>query len=138
MRLAFLLVLGLVPAAQATEAPHCPATLEVIETPAAVPPGFRAYQDRNPPAEAKGAPTTHGLSTIMFSDGPPEQQGWLAPDNSTKAGNDWTFAASQTELWLSCGYLATDVIISTKLPKGITSCRVTLDAAQTATGLRCR
>ena len=43
--------------------------------------------------------------------------------------------------WLSCGYLATSVIVSTPLPAAIRSCRVTYDPAASppiATGLACR
>ncbi|MGI8841185.1 MAG: STY0301 family protein [Caulobacteraceae bacterium] len=122
--------------------PACPASLDVVEAPAAVPAGFRAYLNGGPPARAFGKPAAHRLDAIMFSDGPPDQMAWLAPTASGKGAQRWDFThGAGAATWLSCGYLATSVIVSIPLPASTRSCRVTYDTAASppvARRLACR
>jgi hypothetical protein len=131
----------LTPVASAASAPACPATVDVVETPAAVPAGYRAFLNGDPPTETNSRPTAHRLDTIMFSDGPPTQMAWLAPSGGGKSAQSWDFTPEAgAATWLSCGYLATSVIVSAPLPAATRSCRVTYDPATsppTATGLKC-
>ena len=123
-------------------APACPASLEVAEAAAAVPPGFRAFLNGDPPTETLGRPAEHRLDTIMFSDGPPNEMAWLAPSAGGGNAQRWDFTPGPgAATWLSCGYLATSVIVSIPLPAPIRSCRVNYDPAvspPTARGLACR
>ncbi|TWB34814.1 STY0301 family protein [Nitrospirillum viridazoti] len=112
----------------AETAPQCPKTFAVTEAPASVPAGFTAYSDGNPPTTVSATPIAHPLATVRFSDGPPTEQAILAPDASTKTGASWKFEpAPGKDIWMSCAYVATDVIIATKLPATIKSCRLTFD-----------
>ena len=123
-------------------APACPASLAIAETPGAVPPGFRAFLNGNPPTRTFSRPVAHRLDAIMFSDGPPNEMAWLAPSAGGTRAQRWDFTPTPgAATWLSCGYLATSVIVSTPLPAAIRSCRVTYDPAASppiATGLVCR
>jgi hypothetical protein len=78
----------------------------------------------------------------MFSDGPPTEMAWLAPSGGGKSAQRWDFTPEKgAATWLSCGYLATNVIVSRPLPAGTRWCRVTYEAAVSppaATGLSCR
>jgi hypothetical protein len=126
----------------AAAAPVCPPTVDVAETPAAVPAGFRAFLNGDPPTGTGGGPTAHRLDTIMFSEGPPTGMAWLAPSGGGKSAQRWDFTpGTGAATWLSCGYLATSVIVSIPLPAATRSCRVTYDPAvspPTATGPTCR
>ena len=128
--------------ADATTVSACPAAIDVAETPAAVPTGFTAFVNGDPPTETLGRPAAHRLDTISFSDGPPSQMAWLAPSSGGKGAQRWDFSPGPgAATWLSCGYLATSVIVSTPLPAAIRSCRVTYDPVASppiATGLVCR
>ena len=123
-------------------APACPASLDVVEAPGAVPPGFRAFLNGDPPTQTFSRPVAHRLDAIMFSDGPPNEMAWLAPSAGGTRAQRWDFTPHPGgATWLSCGYLATSVIVSMPLPAATRSCRVTYDAATspaTAIGLACR
>ena len=123
-------------------APACPASVDVVEAAAAVPSGFRAYLNGDPPTRTFSRPAAHRLDTIMFSDGPPTEMAWLAPSAGGKSAQRWGFTPGRgAATWLSCGYLATSVIVSIPLPAATRTCRVTYDAATsppTAIGLACR
>ena len=120
----------------------CPASLDVAETPAALPPGFTAFENGDPSTTTLGRPTAHRLDTISFSDGPPDQMAWLAPSGGGRSEQRWDFTPGPgAATWLSCGYLATSVIVSMPLPAATRTCRVSYDAATsppTAIGLACR
>ncbi len=130
------------PRVTAAPNPTCPASLEVAETPGAVPAGFRAFVNGDPPTRAFGRPAAHRLDTIMFSDGPPTEMAWLAPSAGGESAQRWDFTPGRgAATWLSCGYLATTVIVSIPLPAATRTCRVTYDPATsppTAVGLACR
>lgn len=127
--------------AQAAAISACPASIDVAETAAAVPSGFTAFANGDPPSETLGRPTAHRLDTISFSDGPPNQMAWLAPSDGSKSEQRWDFTPGAGAVtWLSCGYLATSVIVAMPLPGATKSCRVTYDPATsppTATGYKC-
>ncbi|MDQ2860356.1 MAG: hypothetical protein M3T55_06435 [Pseudomonadota bacterium] len=123
-------------------APTCPASLDVVEAPGAVPPGFHAFLNGDPPTQTFSRPVARRLNAIMFSDGPPNEMAWLAPSAGGTRAQRWDFTPRPgAATWLSCGYLATSVIVSTPLPATIRSCRVTYDPVASppiATGLVCR
>ena len=122
--------------------PACPASVDVVEAAAAVPAGFRAFLNGDPPTRTFSRPAAHRLDAIMFSDGPPTEMAWLAPSGGGRNAQRWDFTPSPgAATWLSCGYLATSVIVSLPLPAATRICQVTYDAATSppaAIGLACR
>jgi len=103
----------------------CPETIETQQSIAGnAPANWRAAIDK-----ASGAPVSH-WDGVAFSDGPPENLASLVPDDSkTAAGNRvdiYKFPASvYKQIWLSCSYAQTAVIL-TKTPGLVGSvCRVT-------------
>ncbi len=114
---------------------QCPPTLTVTETATAVPQGMQAFD-----AEPK-----HAWTNAQFSDGPPKDQAWLAPDSSKPSGktftNFWSFGGSPEGTWLSCSYIGTSVLLSFRLPDATKSCTVQYDSGVTppaATAIDCR
>ena len=140
--LPLLLVAALAGPCLAANAPSCPMTLEVSQKPAAIPDGFKAYVDGNPPTTDLAAAGKVELNKIAFSDGPPTEIGWLAPDRDERTYQVFTFSGSkETPVWLTCGYSNTSIIVSMPLPLEIKSCKVTHDPAlldYPATGMTCR
>ena len=126
----------------AADTPACPKILQVAEKPAAIPEGFHAFVNHNPPTEDVSAAEKVELNQIMFSDGPPTETAWLAPDHDERAYQVYVFSSSEgRQTWLSCGYSNTAIIISLPLPAAIKSCKVTHDPAvqgYPATGMSCR
>jgi hypothetical protein len=127
-------------AAAAEPVPQCPATLDVTQSVSAVPPGFQPYVDGNPPSEAGSKPISVPLRDVMVSDGSPVDQVWLAPTRTNKTSLDWDFSSSDhKDLWISCAYLGTSIIISAKLPQSVARCQVFLgEDHRTAQTVRCR
>lgn len=129
------------PCAAAT-APSCPKTIEVSQKPAVIPDGFHAYVDGNPPTMDLSAAEKVELNRIEFSDGPPTEIGWLAPDRDERAYQVFGFAGTKDKpVWLTCGYSNTSIIVSAPLPPEIKSCKVTHDPGvqgYPATGMSCR
>ena len=110
--LAAMLVAG-----QALAAPvQCPPALEVAQRATAVPVGMQAF-DAGP---------MHNWTAAALSDGPPNEQAWLAPDDTSQKGlaftNRWTFAPTPGGIWLSCRYIGTSVILSFRLPAATKAC----------------
>jgi hypothetical protein len=140
--LCLVTVLGWAGTALAAEGPACPKTLEVAEKPAAIPQGFKPFANGNPPTEDLSAATTMQLQQIMFSDGPPTEIAWLAPDRDERTYQVYEFTSTKDKpTWLSCGYSNTAIIISMPLPPEIKSCKVTHDPkvqGYPATGMTCR
>ena len=125
MRRAAVLVLALLgQAAQATVYP-CPPTVTVpyiIHPPA----GFMAYEDGNPSTKTNKFITTLKLSGAKFSEGPPEQMIWLMPDAGGAGTGIWNFSEMHDEnIWVSCQYQGSWLLLSKALPRGVTQCRET-------------
>jgi hypothetical protein len=122
--------------------PACPKTLEVAEKPAAIPTGFHAYRGGNPPTEDIASATKLELNQISFSDGPPTEIAWLAPDRDERTYQVFEFSATKDRpTWLTCGYSNTAIIISMPMPPEIKSCKVMHDPkvqGYPATGMSCR
>ncbi|HEX4504535.1 MAG TPA: STY0301 family protein [Alphaproteobacteria bacterium] len=140
--LPLLLALTLAGPCSAADAPSCPKTIQVSQKPAVIPEGFHGYVDGNPPTADLSAAEKVELERIAFSDGPPTEIGWLAPDHDERTYQVFTFAGSKdTPVWLTCGYSNTSIIISMPLPPEIKSCKVTHDPSvqgYPATGMTCR
>jgi len=107
-------------------APACPTTITVSQSPAKIPQNFTAYTDGNPPTKMPPHATEHPLENIMFTEGPPEEQGWLAPDSTENLVStyDLTGDTNSKSIFLICAYESTDIIVATPLPPGIKTCRV--------------
>jgi hypothetical protein len=129
----------------AADGPACPKTLDVLQKPAAIPEGFHAYVDGDPPTTDLSLAGKVELNRIEFSDGPPTEIAWLAPDreeHTAQAFQIYMFAGTADRpIWLTCGYTNTSVIVSIPLPPGIKSCKVMHDPkiqGFPATGMTCR
>lgn len=121
------------PAAAAPQ--HCPETLSVEQRAVNLPTGLQAFDSE----------TRHVWVNAQFSDGPPNEQAWLAPESSRTSGktltNLWRFVANQAGTWLSCGYTGTSIVASFRLPNTVGSCEVRYDTAVSppaATTIDCR
>ena len=103
---------------------------------------FQGVYQRQSPSEDLSAAAKVDLYQIMFSDGPPNEIAWLAPDRDERAYQVYAISASEgRQTWLSCGYSNTAIIISMPLPASIKSCKVTHDPSvqgYPATGMSCR
>jgi len=113
----------------------CPAQLSVEQRAVDPPAGFQLF-DPSP---------SHQWDNASFSDGPPEQLAWLAPDTTQRRGksftNVWTFGPDGNGTWLSCGYTGTSLVLSRRLPDSTRRCEVHYDATMTppvATAVSCR
>jgi hypothetical protein len=114
---------------------QCPPELLIFQRVVDPPAGTRAF-DRAP---------KHPWDNAEFSDGPPEEQAWLAPDGTRRDGktviNHWQLAKSTNGVWLSCDYQGTSLSVALPLPKPVTACDVTYDntvSPPRATSLTCR
>jgi hypothetical protein len=70
----------------------------------------------------------HKLAQVDFSFGPPEGRMWLAPDRSIQGpkglrSSTWNFQRSE-EIWFSCRYSGTSVLLSRQIAPGLKSCSV--------------
>jgi hypothetical protein len=137
----FMLVAGLMTGCAVPEhavraaAPLCPDRLTVEQRAIDPPSGFRPL-DREP---------THAWTNAEFSDGPPEDMAWLAPDGTRRRGstvtNAWTFGPTSQGTWLSCAYDGTSIVLTTRLPDRIRHCEVRYDTTMSpppATAVNCR
>ena len=112
----------------------CPAQIEVEQHATHLPATMKALdRERN-----------HRWTSVEFSDGPPEEQAWLAPDETHTSGatftNVWRFPPGAAGTWLGCGYTGTSVLAVMRLPDSIRVCTVRYDASVTppsATTLDC-
>jgi hypothetical protein len=137
MRIVTVTAIGLLLTTQPTQAAplRCPETVAVDQHVGTLPPGMKAFD-----SEAR-----HTWTNAQFSEGPPDRQVWLAPDNSRTSGktvtNLWTFAPSGDGIWLSCGYTGTSLVPSFRLADSIRTCSVKYDANTaplSATAIDCR
>ena len=117
----------------------CPARVEVRQSAAAVPAGWTAGVSELPTI----------LAGVTFYSGPPEERASLVPDANGRRGgmltSTWRFGRGTKEVfWVSCGYLATSVVLSRALPVGTTECTVEYDPGAKVGGqavvkrIRCR
>jgi len=134
LALAAALTIGATAAARAAPQ-HCPARIEVRQTATDVPAGYQPF-DSEP---------QHQWTNAQFSEGPPSEQAWLAPDTTGRQGkalvNTWTFVNSPEGIWLSCGYAGTSIVVARRLPDTIRRCEVRFDmtiAPPAATAIDCR
>ncbi len=139
MRMALRAISGAILAASllspARAAPvQCPGELLIFQRVVDPPAGTRAF-DRAP---------KHPWDNAEFSEGPPEEQAWLAPDSTKREGktftNHWQFAKSGG-IWLSCDYQGTSMSVALPLSKTVTACSVTYDnevSPPRATSVACR
>jgi hypothetical protein len=115
--------------------PLCPERITVEQRAVDPPGGFRPL-DREP---------SHPWTNAEFSDGPPEEMAWLAPDSTRRRGaattNVWTFGPPGRGTWLSCAYAGTSVVLVTRLPDSVRRCEVRYDTSMSpppAVALSCR
>jgi hypothetical protein len=113
---------------------QCPAELLIFQRAVDPPAGTRVF-DRAP---------KHPWDNAEFSDGPPEEQAWLAPDSSRHDSrtltNRWQFAKESNGIWLSCDYLGTSMTVALPLSKSVSGCEVIYDNSVTpprATNVAC-
>ncbi|HTZ00438.1 MAG TPA: STY0301 family protein [Rhodocyclaceae bacterium] len=104
---------------------RCPPRISAIQKLAQPVPGWR---------ESLPADDGHFLALAMFSDGAPEKQAWLVPDSEDQPKNKvstakWKFAASEN-IWLSCQYRQTTVMVSRQLPAGLKRCSIRMDPSK--------
>jgi len=118
----------------------CPASITVQQAIANTPPGWQASENRNLPTS---------LATVSFFDGPPSQEADLVYDHESRAGKErtavWRFSpGSKHGIWLQCGYAATTVVLSQRLPDDISECTVSyktdvfIAGMPEVTAIRCR
>jgi hypothetical protein len=108
--------------ASASAAPmHCPGQITVEQRAIQLPADLQAFD-----SEAR-----HVWVNAQFSDGPPSEQAWLAPDSTHENGksvtNIWRFTASASGTWLACGYTGTSLVAAFRLPDSVRSCEVRYD-----------
>ena len=73
------------------------------------------------------------IDNIEFSYGDPEETAFMAPfsdETKTKKGisvniSRWNFRLTDGEIWVSCDYKNTDILLKRKLPADIRSCTAT-------------
>ena len=119
-------VLWLAAGAAAAEI-ECPRTIQVRQVATDVPSGFTTAVSATPPQ----------LASVTFFDGKPEEEASLVYDRKTPGRNGirayWTFQPS-SQIWLSCSYSGTSVVLSRPLP-GVTRCMVVYKKDITVNGL---
>jgi hypothetical protein len=115
---------------RAAEPVNCPDRIEVKQQLAKPLPGWTAVADQRP----------HPLAGITFYDGPPEEKASLVYDKITKsAGKDiavWHFnMQGGRQVWLSCNYADTAIVLKRGLDRSISICAVTYDSRTRVAGL---
>lgn len=107
---------------------HCPGNISVKQSLVNKEPGWREGASETPIL----------LAGVTFFDGPPEQKASLVYDSETllkgKQVAVWRFG-SQSQIWISCRYSGTTVVLSQPLSKSTSTCKVTYNAKQTIDGL---
>jgi|SRR5579862_4444453 len=107
---------------------RCPETISVKQSLAKQESGWKESTSDMP----------NRLSGVTFLDGPPEQKASLVNEEESVANGKqlatWRFG-TQSQIWLSCRYSGTNVVLSRALPKGTSSCSVTYNPRQTIAGL---
>lgn len=118
-------------AAQAAVHP-CPATLTIPVT-VQPPAGLTAYEQGNPSVATNKATVSLKFHDAMFSSGPPEQSAWLVADAGSAQTDKWNFTAMHDKnVWVSCRYEGSALLLSAALPSGMSQC------SQSKASLTCR
>jgi len=133
--LAAVFAAAALPASAAANPGLCPATLAAGD-----PAGFTRYRDGNPPVriEAHGRSSAR-LSSVRFSDGPPEEIASLVPDSSTGKRQTWVVRGSgPTRLFLSCVYGAASILLAKPVDPAATVCQVDYVGNYVARRASCR
>ena len=114
---------------------YCPKQLQVEQRAVDVPAGLQVFD----------SVARHQWVNVQFSDGPPAEQVWLAPDSTARSGktftNRWRFSPSAGGIWLACGYTGTSVVAAHRLADGVRACEVRYDgdfSPPAATAIDCR
>lgn len=76
------------------------------------------------------APLPQYFERISLTSGPPEQQATLVPDSSTKRSMLWKLS-DKDDYWVACHYLFSNVLLTRKVPHGLSECSVKLLPAGT-------
>ncbi len=112
----------------------CGLAVPVVAAPVSCPAALTVQQTApNPPVGMKMVDIApgHPWTNAQFSDGPPEQEVWLAPDSSQRRGketvNTWRFSSSADGVWLSCTYTGTSLAAAFRLPETVRGCEVRYD-----------
>lgn len=89
-----------------------------------------------------------GLIGIAVSEGPPEKEFILVPNESVDLKgsesaftNIWIFEPSTDGFWISCLYQGTEVALTRRLPDGVKRCEVDVyapDHGETVGPIRCQ
>ena len=98
--------------------PGCPKMIAVGEQKTKADfPGWRMFKDKE---------VNHFLSAIMLYDGEPEATVALAPDEITDQDMTWILQPGR-ETFIVCGYNATSVKLTQRLPDSLETCTVKLE-----------
>jgi len=96
-------------------------------------PGWRESTERpvTPARRNDVGYSEHNLDFVDFSEGPPEERGYLQPDRETKVVHGqstatWVFHET-TPVWFSCRYRGTAVILAKQLSADVRTCSVSYD-----------
>ena len=107
---------------------HCPETISVKQSLAKPEQGWNESTSDMP----------NRLAGVTFLDGPPEQKASLVNEGERvvkgKQISTWRFD-SQSQIWLSCRYSGSNIVLSRALTRGTTVCSVTYNPRQTIAGL---
>jgi hypothetical protein len=109
----------------------CPAALTVQQTAPSPPVEMKPADMKPVRMKMVDIAPDHPWTNVQFSDGPPEQEAWLAPDNAQRRGketvNTWRFSPSADGVWLSCIYTGTSLAAAFRLPDTVRGCEVRYD-----------
>jgi hypothetical protein len=107
---------------------RCPDTISVKQTLVKPEPGWRE--------SPSDLPTR--FAGVTFFDGPPEQKASLVNDTASVVNGKriavWKFIP-QSQIWVSCSYSGSNIVLSRALAKGTSKCTVTYIPKETIAGL---
>jgi hypothetical protein len=107
---------------------HCPETISVKQTLSKPQQGWKEGTSDLP----------NLLAGVTFFDGPPEEKASLVNDSERRVQGKqiaiWRFGP-QSQIWISCGYAGSSIVLSRALTKGSSGCSVTYNPKVTVAGL---
>lgn len=114
----------------ASDVASCPETIDVHQELTAAVPGFQSTLSDTPVR----------LASVAFYDSPPAEKVSLANERTVKlTGKEkaiWRFTVQPNhEIWMSCGYSGTSVLLIRPLPPKTDTCSVTYNVRQRVAGL---